>query len=205
MPTAPPAPAPPELVLTVAPEAAAQLLPLFGEGIEVAGREGGSLEEFLNRELGIPVAYLRERVQTAFLDGRAIDDLAAARAADGATVALSAAMPGLAGAVLRRGGFYADMRRQISHAAPGAAPGVAQIRVTVKLFNLVARELGRELLARGVTVPAARLRSLLGRRGPAFWDACRSAAIDGRPCDGRSAAGRLPAEGAVRLKVRTGA
>lgn len=197
-----PDPAPPELTLTVAPEALAHFLPLLGEGILVSGRSGASAAEFLERTLGIPGSYLRERVQTVFLNGKAIDDLDTAAVPEGATLALSAAMPGLAGAVLRRGSFYAGMRRQISLAGGAAAPPASRpTRVTVKLFNLVAAEIGPRLLAAGVEVEAGRLRDFLGRRGRTLKAACRQASIDGRGCAVEAVGALLPTAGAVRLKL----
>jgi hypothetical protein len=180
-------------------------LPLFGRGVRVEGAAGEGLDEFLVRELGLPPGYVRERVQTLFLNGKAIDDPARARLARGATVALSAAMPGLAGAVLRRGGFYADLRRQISAGATSAGGGPAErIGVTVKLFNLVAREIGPGLLARGVWLEGAGLRDFLMRQGREFWASCRRVEVDGRAAEGASAAAGIPEAGWVRLEVHCG-
>ena len=84
------------LTLTVAADGLSRFLPLLGQGFTVKRPAGASVEEFLCRECGIAPDYLRDRVQTVFLNGKAIDDLAAAEVSDGATSALSAAMPGLA-------------------------------------------------------------------------------------------------------------
>ena len=66
-----------------------------------------------------------------------------------AWLALSAAMPGLVGATLRRGGTYAAMRAAITRAAErGAAAAREEPLVRVKLFNLLIDELGPLLLAR---------------------------------------------------------
>ncbi|MCU0561522.1 MAG: hypothetical protein MUD16_15185 [Desulfobacterales bacterium] len=190
-----------ELRLRVAAGGLARFLPLLGQGVRVTGASGASAEQFIRRELAIAADYLNERIQTVFLDGKAIDDLGAAEVGDGSTLALSAAMPGLAGAVLRRGGAYAAMRRQISHEGRGAAAGGGTVRVRVKLFNLVARELGPDLLTRGVWVSAADLRGFLDRLGAGLGSICRAAQWQGRPVACRAAAGRLPAEGWVLLRI----
>ena len=125
--------------------------PLLGGGFRLSGAGGLALEAFLVAEAGIPADYLRERVQTLFMDGRPVDDAGTAVVREGGVISLSAAMPGLAGAVLRRSGVYAAMRRSISHdpAAP-ASRDRGRIGVTLKLFNLIARELGPEIRVNGV-------------------------------------------------------
>jgi hypothetical protein len=62
-------------------------------------------------------------------------------------------MPGLVGATLRRGGYYAAMRAAITQGAERASEiGPGGILVRVKLFNLLVPELGPVLLARGVVL-----------------------------------------------------
>jgi hypothetical protein len=175
---------------------------MLGEGIFFKGPGGQSVERFLVETAGIPLAYIKERVQTVFLDGRALDDFSTARVTDGAVLALSAAMPGLAGAVLRRGGFYASMRRQISHDAQARSPEEGSILVTLKLFNMIARELGPAFLQEGVLVPGARLEDFIQRQGRWVWQGCLSAEADGRPVDPVQIAERLADRRWVRLSVR---
>jgi hypothetical protein len=66
-------------------------------------------------------------------------------------------MPGLMGAMLRRGGYYAPMRSGITHRDDAAPQGIAQGRITVKLFGMAVRELGLQLLERGIEVGAGDL------------------------------------------------
>jgi len=148
-----PSPAPMDLSLTMSGSAVSRFFPILGEGLLVRGPGAESVEGFLQKAAGVSPAYLKDVVQTVFLDGRALDDCSTTVLGDGAVLALSAAMPGLAGAVLRRGGFYAAMRRPISHEGGGAAAAGAEITVTLKLFNLVARDLGPGLLGRGILLP----------------------------------------------------
>ncbi|MFO7707160.1 MAG: hypothetical protein R6V84_03230 [Desulfobacterales bacterium] len=192
------------LTLTIAAGSLSRFLPLLGQGFRVTGGRGGSVEQFICRECGIPPAYLNERVQTVFLDGKAIDDLHSAEVKDGSSLALSAAMPGLAGAVLRRGGAYAAMRRQISHDSRGVAAADSAVRVRVKLFNLVARELGPEFFKRGIQVPAAEVREFLDRLGTGLSSICRGARWQGVSVACSAAAGVLPADGWVMLQLFEG-
>jgi hypothetical protein len=135
------------------------------------------MTDFLLGSPGIPRDYLEERVQTIFLDGRPVDDLESSVVGPGSVVALSASLPGLAGATLRRGGKYASLRSSISHTdAAGeehrSEPGFA----TLKLFNLLMGELGPALLQRGILVPASRLPDLL--RAGDLEERCAGAEMD---------------------------
>lgn len=195
---------PHRLTLTIAAGSLSRFLPLLGQGFRVTGKAGGSVEQFICRECGISADYLNERVQTVFLDGKAIDDLRAAEVADGSTLALSAAMPGLAGAVLRRDGAYAAMRRQITHDGRSGAAAHSAVRARVKLFNLVARELGPEFLAHGVWVSGADLKGFLDRLGQRLGSICRAAQWQGRTVACSAAAGVLPEDAWVVLQLVEG-
>jgi len=123
------------------------------------------LLDFLTGPIGIEPAYVRDRIETIFLDGMVVDDLERSVVVDGSTVTLSAAMPGLVGATLRRSGYYAAMRTEISwshRCTAEATAAVAPALVRVKLFNLILREIGPSLLRRGVFVDRARAIEALG-------------------------------------------
>lgn len=191
-----------QIALTMSADAGSRFLPMLGEGIFFKGPGGQTVERFLVDTAGIPLTYLKERVQTVFLDGRALDDFSTARVADGAVLALSAAMPGLAGAVLRRGGFYAPMRRQISHDSQTLSTAGGAVLVTLKLFNMIARELGPAFLQAGVLVPGARLGDFIQRQGRWAWKGCLSAGADGCPVKPVQIAERIAGRRWVRLSVR---
>jgi hypothetical protein len=193
--------APMGLTLSMSGSAVSRFFPILGEGILVRGPGGESVEGFLQKAAGVSPAYLKDRVQTVFLNGRALDDCSTAVVGNGATLALSAAMPGLAGAVLRRGGFYAAMRRQISHEAGAAAAAGAQITVTLKLFNLVARDLGPALLGSGIRIPGSQLRDFIVRQGRWIWTGCVAGKLDGRPIGVEEVAGLLRPDREVVLTV----
>jgi hypothetical protein len=135
--------------------------PLFGGGIGISTQVGISLKEFLCDRLMIPGDYLEHRIQTILVNGRAVDDVAQVRIADGDVIALSAAMPGLAGATLRRGGHLAPMRAAISQKqTPSTAEGHRRGIVVLKLFNLVAKEIGSRLLSAEIWLKARDLKYL---------------------------------------------
>jgi len=140
------------LRVTLSPQAFRTLLQ---RGVGVPQGACVGVREFLQEILGIEAGYVEERLQTVFLDGRPIDDLDRTLVGPGAVLALSGAMPGLAGATMRRGGYYARMREGITH--PGAAaeeegegPGI----VTVKLFNRPLADLAESLAELTLLVPA---------------------------------------------------
>ena len=114
-----------------------------------------TLRRFLEEILGLAPAYIDERVQTILLDGLAVDNLDAAIVRPGTRLALSAAMPGVAGATLRRGGHYAPMRRGITLMEESSAPSSETqppFWMELRCFNDIGREQGLNLLRHGVAV-----------------------------------------------------
>jgi hypothetical protein len=124
--------------------------PLLQRGVRVEVRVGGPLRTLLEDQFGLNPEYLKERIKTVFLDGKPVDDWDTALVHDGSVLALSAAMPGLAGATLRRGGFFAGMRSQITHRDKESPISPEEGWVMVKLFNLLIPELGPLFLQRGI-------------------------------------------------------
>ena len=130
---------------------------LFQQGVGVSIQTGTSLEDLLCGQWQIDRDYVMNRISTLFLDGKPVDDLPAAVIRDGATLALSGAMPGLIGATMRRGGVLASFRSGITYCPASETPGRSKGRITLKLFNLLIDELGPGFLARGIWVPRRRL------------------------------------------------
>ncbi len=131
---------------------------LLATGFQVKTKTGVSVREFLERDLAIDPKYVDACIQTIFLNGRAIDNIEQATLTDGASLALSGAMPGLAGAVFRRGGVYAPMRGNASSSAPLIFTGASsEGSVVVKLFNQVAADLGPFFLKKGIWIPGQQL------------------------------------------------
>jgi hypothetical protein len=166
---------------------AATELPRFGallqRGAAVEVSAGRSVEAFLLGDLALDPRYVAERITTVFLDGRVVDRLDDALLHRGARLALSAAMPGLVGATLRRAGYYAAMRSAITHRPALAATAGGAELAEVKLFNLLIAELGPLLLARGVVVGREETEGLLA---------------------GAVAPGDLPPGERIALRVRLG-
>jgi hypothetical protein len=163
---------------------------LLQSGFVVRTGACGSIRAFLERELGLAPSFIEEVIQSIFLDGKPVDDLDSAHVKDGCTLALSAAMPGLVGATMRRGGFYASLRSGISYSSDDRCHIDCCGDVTVKLFNLVAAELGADLLERGIEVGSRHLEDFLASRPAEFWADCRSVVVDGRGAGKEELAGK---------------
>ena len=147
-------------------------------GIKLKTQVGISVDAILTREFGLDSKHI-EKIETVFLDGKAVDDLEASVVKDGSILALSSAMPGLVGATLRRGSFYAAMRSQITAAGAEDSMVPQQGMVTLKLFNLVIKELGPIFLKRGIWIAGNALHDFLTGQPREFWRNCKAARMDG--------------------------
>jgi len=173
-----------QLTLTVPRAELPRFNALFQRGVGTRAAAGSSVYGFLTGELGLAADYVRGRITTVFLDGQVVDVLEDAALRGGSLLALSAAMPGLVGATLRRNGPYAVMRAAITRTAdrtPQEARG-GTIVIRLKLFNLLLEEMGPVLLERGMVLDRGDVLDVLGDRAEALTD--------------------LPAGGKVELRVR---
>lgn len=154
---------------------------LLQAGFFVTARTGCSVKTLLCGQFGIDEEYVTRRITTIFLDSRPVDKLESTPVRDGATLALSCAMPGLVGATMRRGGFYAAFREGITCRSDetGSRAGIGIVRI--KLFNLLIAELGPLFLGRGIHVPAVSVADLIGKSSAAFRSSCSEVTIDGIP------------------------
>ncbi len=178
------------LCITVPADRLACFFPLLQKGFALEVPLGRPIRALLRDELGLPDEYIETRIQTVFLDGKPVDDIDAALVRDGATLALAPAMPGLMGAMLRRGGYYAPMRSGITHRDDTVTQGIGEGRIIVKLFGMALQELGPQLLARGIGVDAGDLAKV----------------VRGLPEDCREGLGNLEGStGQVWLQVRVAA
>lgn len=154
---------------------------LLQQGVRVRRRVGCSVAAFLREELGATPAMI-EKIQSIILDGKPVDDIGSALVQEGAVLALSAAMPGLVGATLRRGGAYSSFRSSITYHETGKACRPGEGWVYIKLFNLLMAELGPDLLRQGVLIKAEALADFLAERSQEFQKGC-SVLFEGKPVD----------------------
>ena len=135
--------------------------PILQKGVAVLVDVGCPLKSLLCDQFAIPETYVTDRITTVFLDNQPVDDLDHAIICNGSRIALSAAMPGLVGATMRRGGFYAALRHGISQLAQDSPMTHGKGTVTLKLFNLLLAEVGPLVLARGILLERSVLDKLL--------------------------------------------
>ncbi len=163
----------------------AEKLPLFTtvlqSGIEIMTPAGSSLGQFLGALPGFTAEYLANVVQTIFHNGTAVDDLTILFSGEKPVIALSAAMPGLAGAIFRRNSFHKALRSETKDAQP-ETHAKQPLAVTLKLFNVIALDRGKELFAMGVCLPAEVLASFFSKR-PALLKEILLMKLDGKDID----------------------
>ena len=164
-----------------------KLIPFFfqllGQGFPVNVPTNCSIRDLIVECLGIPDDYLEERIQTLFLNGSVVDDLNSCNIKEGSTLALSGAMPGLAGAVLRRGGFYASFRRTISLDDSQSRIDKDNHWIILKLFNMIVKELGPGFLEKGIWVEGEKLQKFLMRHSDELTMHEASGDMNGEPAD----------------------
>lgn len=157
-----------------------EFFPLLQQGFGVAVRVGCTLAELLGLQWGLSPDYVARRITTIFLDGRPIDDVNRAVIREGSVIALSGAMPGLVGATMRRGGYYAAMRGGITYQETAADVPDRIATVRVKLFNLLLPELGPDFLRRGMIPGLSELTDFFAGKPASFWQGCAKALLNGR-------------------------
>jgi hypothetical protein len=194
---------PGSLCLTVSPGQLGRFHSLLREGFLVEAEPGCTIKVLLCGQFGVSPEYLEARVQTVFLDGKPVDDMDRTTIPAGATLALSAAMPGLVGATLRRGGYYAPLRSEITCREQPTLAATEASMVRVKLFNLLAQELAPTFLAQGIWLSGLKLREFLSRQPEAFWAGCQTIHLDGAPATAAALRGMTwsDRDEPVRLRV----
>jgi hypothetical protein len=142
-------------------------LPLFTtvlqSGIEIKTTYGETLGNFLCDFPGFTAKYLADTVQTIFLNGTAVDDLSLRLTGSNPVLALSAAMPGLAGAIFRKNSLHAALRTD-TKTLPAKSGQEKSLFVTLKLFNSIARDRGADLLKAGLCLQSKQLANFLTNR-----------------------------------------
>jgi len=166
--------------LTLSSDSIFHFFPWLQRGVRVKVRLGCSLKTLLVEQLGLSSEYLRERVRIIFLDGKPVDDLEKARVKNGSILALSSAMPGLAGASLRTGSPFSAFRREMSHRENGPALPSQEGFIWVKLFNFLVPELGPILLKRGVFLSPEEFKEFMESLPRKFWAGIKQAIVNGQ-------------------------
>ncbi len=158
--------------------------PLIEKGYWTSVREGSTILDFLTEDLSLDSEYVENRIQTIFLNHKPVDDIASAPLYDNDRIAFSAAMPGLLGATMRKAGAYSTMRASISYdekkPQPAAQPGSLNtgIWIFVKFFNLIVKEIGTDVLKRGIRITGETLLDFIQSNKTALEEKTHKIRID---------------------------
>jgi len=192
----------PTLVLIAEPRLFERFLHLLQKGVKVKARIGSTVLSFLCDDLGVSPEYVDKRIQTLFLNGKAIDNPETALLKEDSTLALSAAMPGVLGATLRKGGRYARMRSEISYQEQGTAATVHEGFVLLKLFNLLPAEIGPAVLGRGIWLKGEEVNLFLEELPDEVVGMCRDARLNGQVVDLKDFAQKSSEYELVNIKIQ---
>jgi len=156
----------PCLELEVSPDMLTGFASLLQHGVLFPIERPIPLLSFLVTLPGFTAEYIEENVQTIFINGVAADSLQQVMV-DGTTVALSAAMPGLAGAIFRRQGVHGSLRsKQLSEEETHSTTEGGYL--TLKFFNSIALDRVEDLLTGGILISGKALGNFAATRAHLF-------------------------------------
>jgi hypothetical protein len=189
----------PAITLTVIADSLEKFTTLLQSGIYIHVQPGETIGSLLASLPGFNEKYVRERVQTIFVDGLPADHLAQEFTKKETVLAISAAMPGVAGAIFRKGGIHAALRTGTAKQA-NSAPQQTSLNVRLKLFNVIAKERGEALLARGCFMQSKSLEKFLNYR-PLLIKELREITIDGHKTTMKTLMETLSANKKIALSI----
>ncbi|MGL1931608.1 MAG: hypothetical protein OCC45_07580 [Desulfotalea sp.] len=135
---------------------------LLQHGVIMPSKTGISVEKFLQNISVFSQEYIKSELETIFLDGEPLDELETEFNKPHHTLALSAIMPGLAGAIMRKNSIHAPLRSKSSAMITSAKSENCLIRL--KIFNRIAQECGKSILADSVIFPCKPLLKTFAQR-----------------------------------------
>jgi len=191
---------PPVLQMSMQSTFVQRLVTVLQSGFFCSAVQGETIFAFLRSLPGFTVDYIENRLQTVFLNGDSVDDMGLAFSEDEAILALSAAMPGLAGSLFRKGSPLTILRK--TAVQKQYASSESPVAVQVKLFNVIAVEKGRTLLASGVLLNCEDLLSFLRLR-PTLVSGMCDTLLDNRPISPQEILNRLEQFPKIHLICKT--
>lgn len=179
---------------------------LTARGIHFEIPAGTSVKGLLQQVLPAGEDYIEDSIQTVFMDCRAVDDIENTLVRKDCTIGVSSAMPGVFGAAFRKKGVYSGLRcgypetRDPRETENPEKPAV----VTLKLFNKVAEDLGKAVLAGGIYMDAQEFLKFWKQQQGVLEKECSRAIIDGKPAE----PGQIPEllegkTGDIKLEILT--
>lgn len=130
-------------------------------GFYILTSDGISLQSFLISSCNIPETYIKEKVKTVFHNSNPVDDPECTRLHGDSVIAISGAMPGLVGAMMRMGSPYAAMRESITEKGDDTSETGQPVYVKLKLFNIILQDLGGKFRSAGVILDRDRILQII--------------------------------------------
>lgn len=189
----------PELRFVCPEDQLIRLSTVLQSGFHVKGREGDSIFSLLKTLSGFTETYIVDKVQTVFLNGDALDDMETVLRGTAATIALAGAMPGLAGAIVRKGSPWGALRktRTVNEADYSGTP----VDVLIKLFSTVAVDKGPELFTTGVLINTRDLIHFLELR-PTLLSSFKDITLNANPLSAHNLTQTVSAYGQLQVQVQ---
>jgi hypothetical protein len=149
------------------------------KGFYIPACEGKSLYSFLNEDCGISEEYISRSIKTVLIDGGPVDDIFNTKIKDGGACALSGAMPGIVGAMMRIGSPYAPMRESITVKPDKTDLSGKLINFELKFFNIVLTDMGLPFLKNGILLKKERVFELFTKHQDDIYSNCRKISLNG--------------------------
>ena len=118
-------------------------------GFYVKAPGGVNIYSFLSDYCGIADSYIKEKIKTIFHNGNPVDHPEGVKLSEGSVCAISGAMPGLVGAMMRMESPYAAMRMSITEHGGTVSSSTGEIYVRLKLFNVILSDIGGNFVSSG--------------------------------------------------------
>lgn len=154
------------ILLTIDANTLGKYTSLLQGGIFLTTDQGTPIGELLISLPDFSHEYASKRIQTIFVDGLPADDLDQPLFGMERVIAISAAMPGLAGAIFRKNGLHASLRTSKERSHTDSSTPDTPVRIRLKLFNMIAEEKGEAILRKGCILIARNLEKYLTYRQP---------------------------------------
>ncbi|MCP3875924.1 MAG: hypothetical protein GY699_22575 [Desulfobacteraceae bacterium] len=165
----------PEVCLKIQMDETAIFSSILQQGIKISVMTECNIKQMLCDQFGVAPDYLSDRISTIFLDGKPVDNVETAQIKDGATLALSGAMPGLVGATFRKGGALSIFRSSITHENDTDQINMsAKGMITIKLFNLLISEIGPVFINKGFWLKKKEMQDFIKSKKDDFPDVFKS-------------------------------
>lgn len=156
-------------------------MPELQKGFFIHSSEGRPVYSFLIKDCGLSEQYISDKIKTILIDGGPLDDIFNTGIRDRGVCALSGAMPGIVGAMMRIGSPYAPMRESITPDMAGTTETGKRIIVELKLFNTVLYDKGLNFLQAGIILSRERILNIMSRYGEELSKLCCGITLNNMP------------------------